>query len=153
MVRFLFTALSFLVGLAAFVVAAPTPISKTLDARTLTAGIHFESGNPLPLLTLPYATYRAVMYDVSQDVSEFLSQDIIPGLTDLSILSQYYLFKNIRFATAPIGALRWRPPAAPPTESVIQDGSVGYQCLQATPQQFGSMFCFPTPSHSPNVTF
>lgn len=51
---------------------------------------------------------------------------------------QYYTFKNIRFAAPPVGNLRWAKPAPPLTETKVQDGTVGNQCMQATPPQF---FC------------
>ncbi|KAF8466995.1 Alpha/Beta hydrolase protein [Kalaharituber pfeilii] len=95
--------------------AAPAPAS-TLP-RDLDLGIHWESDkSDLPLLKLPYATYRAATYDKSED---------------------YYVFRNIRFAAPPVGNLRWRPPQPPAVQQGIQDGSVGYQCFQAVPQQFG----------------
>lgn len=67
--------------------------------------------NTLPLLTLPYATYRARSYDPVNDI---------------------YIFANIRFAAPPLGELRWAPPAEPLTESEIQDGSIGASCYQST---------------------
>lgn len=51
-------------------------------------------------------------------------------------LLQYYTFKNIRFAAPPVGDLRWAKPAPPLTETKVQDGKVGNQCMQATPPQF-----------------
>ena len=44
---------------------------------------------------------------------------------------QIYTFKNIRFAAPPVGDLRWAKPAAPETETGIQDGSYGPICIQA----------------------
>ena len=44
---------------------------------------------------------------------------------------QIYTFKNIRFAAAPVGDLRWAKPAPPETEAEIQDGSYGPICIQA----------------------
>ncbi|KAH8152829.1 uncharacterized protein LAJ45_03055 [Morchella importuna] len=96
-------ALFFLAGLLPSVLAAP-----------LSLGIAFSSTDGLPELTLPYATYKAYSYDVTDD---------------------YYTFKNIRFAAPPVGNLRWAKPAAPLTQSGVQDGTVGYQCMQAAPQQ------------------
>jgi hypothetical protein len=68
----------------------------------------------LPLLTLPYATYRARSYDSEKEV---------------------YIFANIRFAAPPIGDLRWAEPADPVTQDGIQDGSVGGSCFQSTSAQ------------------
>jgi len=68
----------------------------------------------LPLLTLPYATYRARRYDSKNDV---------------------YIFANIRFAAPPVGNLRWAEPTDPIVEDGIQDGSVGGTCFQSTPDQ------------------
>ncbi|KAI5781690.1 Alpha/Beta hydrolase protein [Peziza echinospora] len=103
-----------------FALIAPTlihaaPAAQSLP-RAIDLGIYFElDTSALPLLKLPYATYRAATYDKSDD---------------------YYVFRNIRFAAPPVGDLRWRAPQAPLTQTGVQDGSVGNQCLQATPQQF-----------------
>ncbi len=54
---------------------------------------------------------------------------------------QIYTFKNIRFAAPPVGDLRWAKPAAPETETEVQDGSYGPICIQAPlkgPQLTGS---------------
>ncbi|KAL8667906.1 MAG: hypothetical protein Q9202_000371 [Teloschistes flavicans] len=74
-------------------------------------GLKFEkrAGEQLPTLTLPYATYRAASYDPNGDI---------------------YVFKNIRFAAAPVGDLRWAKPASPTPESSVQDGSYGPICIQ-----------------------
>ncbi|KAF3925434.1 Acetylcholinesterase [Orbilia brochopaga] len=89
-------------------VAAPIAEPKT----NIGIGIDFTPDSDLPLLKLPYATYRAADYDV---------------------LNDFYTFKNIRFAAPPTGALRWQKPAPPLQEAGIQTGKVGYQCMQATP--------------------
>ena len=68
----------------------------------------------LPLLTLPYATYRAHSYDSAKDV---------------------YVFANIRFAAPPIGDLRWAEAVDPILQDEIQDGSLGGTCFQSTPEQ------------------
>ncbi|EPS41516.1 hypothetical protein H072_4565 [Dactylellina haptotyla CBS 200.50] len=86
-------------------VAAPEP--------DIGIGISFAPDSTLPLLKLPYATYRASDYDV---------------------LNDFYKFKNIRFAAPPTGALRWQKPAPPIQQAGIQTGDVGYQCMQATPE-------------------
>lgn len=44
---------------------------------------------------------------------------------------QIYTFKNIRFAQAPVGDLRWAKPAAPLFNATLSDGSYGPQCIQA----------------------
>ncbi|KAF3936946.1 Acetylcholinesterase [Dactylella cylindrospora] len=82
-------------------------------APDITIGIDFTSDSDLPVLKLPYATYRAREYDS---------------------LNDFYIFKNIRFAAPPTGALRWKKPAPPLTESGVQDGKTGFQCMQATPK-------------------
>lgn len=51
----------FLVGLLPSVLAAP-----------LSLGIAFSTTDGLPTLTLPYATYKAYSYDVTDDVSSRL---------------------------------------------------------------------------------
>ncbi|KAF2087217.1 alpha/beta-hydrolase, partial [Saccharata proteae CBS 121410] len=73
-------------------------------------GISFDDKSSLPLLHLPYATYRAESYHESKD---------------------YYRFKNIRFAAPPTGGNRWKKPQSPPSMTEIQDGSVGWACHQA----------------------
>ncbi|KAI1806311.1 alpha/beta-hydrolase [Daldinia bambusicola] len=69
----------------------------------------------LPILNLPYATYRAARYDSMNDI---------------------YTFKNIRYAAPPVGDLRWAKPAAPLNQSDIQDGGIGHSCIQAAPNGF-----------------
>ncbi|KAK0640224.1 Secreted lipase [Lasiodiplodia hormozganensis] len=74
-------------------------------------GVKFSKRqNELPTLTLPYGTWRASEYNADADV---------------------YVFKNIRFAAAPIGNLRWRKPQPPANNDTIQDGSYGPICVQA----------------------
>jgi len=70
---------------------------------------------PLPLLHLPYATYRAFEYDSYDDI---------------------YTFKNIRFAAPSTGHNRFSPPQRPKKMTKIQDGSVGWKCPQAVPIMF-----------------
>ncbi|KAF3917832.1 Acetylcholinesterase [Dactylellina cionopaga] len=86
-------------------IAAPAP-------EPIGIGIDFTPDSALPLLKLPYATYRATEYD---------------------LLNDFYKFKNIRFAAPPTGALRWQKPAPPIKQEGIQTGDIGYQCMQATP--------------------
>ncbi|KAK6351249.1 hypothetical protein TWF718_004419 [Orbilia javanica] len=92
------------------VFAAPAAAPDT--TISIGIGIDFTPDSALPLLKLPYATYRAADYDVLNDI---------------------YKFKNIRFAAPPTGALRWQKPEAPLKEEGIQTGKVGYQCMQAVP--------------------
>ncbi|KAL8646019.1 MAG: hypothetical protein Q9226_007047, partial [Calogaya cf. arnoldii] len=74
-------------------------------------GIKFDKRDDgLPILTLPYATYRAASFNPDGDI---------------------YVFKNIRFAAPPVGDLRWAKPAPPTPEPGIQDGSYGPICVQA----------------------
>ncbi|KAJ0423580.1 Alpha/Beta hydrolase protein [Aspergillus carlsbadensis] len=73
-------------------------------------GITFESSHDLPLLKLPYGTWRAHEYNSEDDV---------------------YTFRNIRYAAPPIGDLRWSKPAPPKWISGVQDGSYGPNCIQA----------------------
>ncbi|KAL9594897.1 MAG: hypothetical protein Q9219_006774 [cf. Caloplaca sp. 3 TL-2023] len=74
-------------------------------------GLQFDKrAGELPILTLPYATYRAARYNPNGDI---------------------YVFKNIRFAAPPVGNLRWAKPAAPTQEVGVQDGSYGPICVQA----------------------
>ncbi|TGZ77361.1 alpha/beta-hydrolase [Ascodesmis nigricans] len=80
-------------------------------AVPLDFGIVFGPGSDnLPVLNLPYASYKAYSYDVSDD---------------------YYVFKNIRFAAPPTGERRWKKPEPPAQETGVQDGHTGYQCNQA----------------------
>ncbi|KAK4180096.1 putative esterase and lipase [Triangularia setosa] len=78
----------------------------------LDPGVSFQSQSPLPILTLPYGSYRASSYRSSSDL---------------------YIFKNIRFAAPPIGELRWAKPAPPPQNATLQDGSYGPKCIQSAP--------------------
>ncbi|KAK6503168.1 hypothetical protein TWF481_008201 [Arthrobotrys musiformis] len=79
----------------------------------ISIGIDFTPDSALPLLKLPYATYRAADFDTLNDL---------------------YVFKNIRFAAPPTGPLRWAKPAPPIKQDGIQTGNVGYQCMQAVPE-------------------
>ncbi|OJJ42979.1 hypothetical protein ASPZODRAFT_19957 [Penicilliopsis zonata CBS 506.65] len=76
------------------------------------SGIEFVPGSALPLLHLPYATYRAAKYDDEIDV---------------------YYFKNIRFAAPPTGKLRFEKPASPKQETTLQTGEYGPSCIQNVP--------------------
>ena len=69
----------------------------------------------LPLLHLPYATYRASHYDPIDDI---------------------YIFSNIRYASIPTGENRFKAPQTPIKASKVQDGSIGHSCYQSTPTQF-----------------
>ncbi|KAL6720357.1 hypothetical protein ACLMJK_002278 [Lecanora helva] len=71
-----------------------------------------ERANAMPTLTLPYATYKAASYNPDGDI---------------------YTFKNIRFAAAPVGDLRWSKPAPPAHTPGTQDGSYGPICVQVPP--------------------
>ncbi|KAK2731253.1 hypothetical protein FQN55_004898 [Onygenales sp. PD_40] len=82
-------------------------------------GVTFDEGpDGLPILTLPYATYRAARYDAIADI---------------------YHFNNIRFAAPPVGDLRFAKPAPPELTPGIQDGKYGPACIQELPfTLFGS---------------
>ncbi|KAI5861375.1 alpha/beta-hydrolase [Durotheca rogersii] len=91
--------------LSTLAAASPaTPGGKKVAARQ----------DELPVIDLPYASYRAVRYDDDNDI---------------------YVFKNIRFAAPPVGDLRWAKPAPPLNETSkgVQDGSFGNECVQAAP--------------------
>ncbi|KAL2859560.1 carboxylesterase family protein [Aspergillus pseudodeflectus] len=72
-------------------------------------GITFEPSHDLPLLKLPYGTWRAYEFNSEEDV---------------------YTFRNIRYAAPPVGDLRWSKPAPPKSIHGIQDGSYGPNCIQ-----------------------
>ncbi|KAI1766957.1 alpha/beta-hydrolase [Hypoxylon sp. FL1150] len=93
--------LTFFHSFPCLVTASPIPGEEKVQSR-----------DSLPILNLPYASYRAASYDSANDI---------------------YTFKNIRYAAPPVGDLRWAKPAAPLNESDIQDGSVGHSCVQAAP--------------------
>ncbi|KAK3381333.1 Alpha/Beta hydrolase protein [Podospora didyma] len=76
----------------------------------LLEGVNFQTQTPLPILTLPYGSYRATSYRASSDV---------------------YVFRNIRFAQPPVGNLRWAKPAPPVKNDTLHDGSYGPKCVQA----------------------
>ncbi|KAL4885488.1 Alpha/Beta hydrolase protein [Aspergillus karnatakaensis] len=80
------------------------------DSVSAKIGLSFESGRDLPLLKLPYGTWRAHSYNDEADV---------------------YTFRNIRYAAPPIGKLRWAKPAPPSHAPGIQDGSYGHNCIPA----------------------
>ncbi|KAK4232578.1 putative esterase and lipase [Podospora fimiseda] len=75
-------------------------------------GVTFETKSSLPILTLPYGSYRAAEYRQKGDL---------------------YVFRNIRFAAPPVGNLRWAKPAPPQQETKLQDGSYGPKCIQSAP--------------------
>lgn len=112
-------------------------------AVPLDFGIHFGSGSDkMPTLTLPYASYKAYSYDVTDDVSTYTGWGEDKICVDSKLWIQYYVFKNIRFAAPPTGERRWKKPAPPLTETGVQDGSVGYQCNQALNALLSCMFIF-----------
>ena len=74
-----------------------------------------ESNKPLPLLHLPYATYRASAYDRIEDI---------------------YTFANIRYAAPSNHKNRFAKPQRPLKSRVIQEGRIIHSCYQATPSQF-----------------
>ncbi|GAB1315730.1 Esterase and lipase [Madurella fahalii] len=78
----------------------------------LKPGVTFQTPSSLPILTLPYASYRAASYRPASDL---------------------YVFKNIRYAAPPVGSLRWAKPAPPLPNSTLQDGSYGPKCIQSAP--------------------
>ncbi|KAF4218828.1 hypothetical protein CNMCM5878_004424 [Aspergillus fumigatiaffinis] len=85
-------------------------------ASSANVGSAFERSHKLPLLKLPYGTWRAHQYNAEADV---------------------YVFRNIRFAAPPLGELRWSKPAPPEFIPGIQDGSYGHNCIPAPiPDQF-----------------
>ncbi|KAJ4156164.1 hypothetical protein NW754_007788 [Fusarium falciforme] len=63
----------------------------------------------LPLLKLPYGTWRASDYNAAAD---------------------FYTFRNIRYAAPPVGSLRFARPQPPQPVKGIQDGSYGHVCPQ-----------------------
>ncbi|KAI9814164.1 MAG: hypothetical protein M1832_005975 [Thelocarpon impressellum] len=92
-----------LLGLAAHSVCAAPTLGRDI-------GLKFEKrGDGLPLLRLPYGTWRAAKYDPNGDL---------------------YTFKNIRYGAPPVGDLRWAAPATPENNDTISDGSYGPICYQ-----------------------
>ncbi|KAI0379027.1 Alpha/Beta hydrolase protein [Hypomontagnella monticulosa] len=83
-----------------------------VSGSPISDGEKFQARDALPIIYLPYASYRAASYSSANDI---------------------YTFKNIRYAAPPVGDLRWAKPAAPLEESGIQDGSVGHSCVQSAP--------------------
>ncbi|KAJ4172972.1 hypothetical protein NW754_003178 [Fusarium falciforme] len=68
-----------------------------------------EASNDLPLLKLPYGTWRAAKYD---DVAKV------------------YVFKNVRYGASPTGSRRFASPEPPEPVLGIQNGSIGAACMQ-----------------------
>ncbi|KAK4190954.1 putative esterase and lipase [Podospora australis] len=95
------TLLCFLLWLAPLVLSSP-----------LKPGINFQLPSSLPILTLPYSSYRASSYRPANDL---------------------YVFRNIRFAQPPVGNLRWAKPLPPLVNTTLQDGSYGPKCIQSAP--------------------
>jgi len=113
-----------ILGIAFLVTVSTAPLDRralgiTYTGKPLVYYILTADPSTLPLLTLPYATYRAKSYDSQKDV---------------------YVFANIRFAAPPIGPLRWAEPADPVVEDGIQDGSSGGTCFQSTSFQVLQLF-------------
>ncbi|KAL4881111.1 carboxylesterase family protein [Aspergillus karnatakaensis] len=73
-------------------------------------GVSFDQRRGLPLLKLPYGTWRAHQYDQETEV---------------------YVFRNIRYAAPPVGDLRWAKPVPPEYIKGIQNGSYGLNCIPA----------------------
>ncbi|PGG95275.1 hypothetical protein AJ79_10150 [Helicocarpus griseus UAMH5409] len=101
-----------------FVFVSLALASPKYEARE-NLGLEFDEGpKKLPILKLPYATYRAARYDPIADI---------------------YHFNNIRFAAPPVGDLRFAKPAPPEPIPEIQDGKYGPGCMQELPfTLFGS---------------
>jgi Carboxylesterase family len=117
--------------------------------------------NHLPLLKLPYGTWKPANYDPLADVSprfplshffplfnifnsptsnppSSIIQSIHPSIRQLVnckliTMIQVYTFRNIRYAAPPTGPLRWAKPSLPkPLDPEdIQDGSYGPNCIPA----------------------
>ena len=64
---------------------------------------------------------------ISEQTTARTAQGLLVGRTDEGVES----FKGIRFAQAPVGPLRWRPPVAPSTwEGPREAGEAGAICIQ-----------------------
>ncbi|KAF2421100.1 alpha/beta-hydrolase [Tothia fuscella] len=83
-----------------------------------------ERQSTLPLLKLPYGTWQALSHDRANDI---------------------YLFKNIRFATPPVGDLRFAKPAPPIRNDTIQTGAYGNTCVQSNAKPFATNEAAPKP--------
>jgi hypothetical protein len=108
-------------------------VPARLYKRDTTAlGVQWEVNQQLPLLNLPYASYRANRYDQQNDVS---LASLFINFGQLLIASKIYVFKNIRYAAPPLGARRFAKPEPPLKEtSGVQTGAVGNMCVQIVPQ-------------------
>ncbi|KAI9818916.1 MAG: hypothetical protein M1827_007737 [Pycnora praestabilis] len=73
------------------------------------------TGDSMPLLELPYGTWRADRYDPD---------------------GKLFVFKNIRFGAPPLGDLRWAKPAPPESVIGIQNGTFGPSCQQSSTKGF-----------------
>ncbi|KAK1148709.1 hypothetical protein N8T08_008594 [Aspergillus melleus] len=89
-------------------------VPQLASSANISSTVEWSHG--LPLLKLPYGTWRAHKYNVEADV---------------------YVFRNVRYAAPPLGELRWSKPAPPKFVSGVQDGSYGHNCIPAQiPDQF-----------------
>ncbi|KAF7541854.1 hypothetical protein G7054_g346 [Neopestalotiopsis clavispora] len=95
-----------------------------------------ELDPPLPVIDLGYELHQALLYNDSSEV---------------------YLFQNIRYAQAPIGALRFRAPVTPEVDrAVVRNGSELRNCPQGMPawqaRSYGPMTEFSGPRFPFNLT-
>ncbi|KAK0743356.1 Alpha/Beta hydrolase protein [Schizothecium vesticola] len=84
--------------------------SSLVSCGPLPVGVSYQKQSSLPVLTLPYGSYRAATYRAASDI---------------------YIFRNVRFAAPPVGNLRWAKPAPPQLNSTLHDGSYGPKCVQS----------------------
>jgi hypothetical protein len=87
-----------------------------------------SASNVLPTVDLGYEVHQALSFNVRRYFSVLLHAN------DLQQTGQTYNFSNIRYAQNPVGDLRFAAPLAPTgRDPVVQNGSVGRICMQASP--------------------
>jgi len=78
------------------------------------------------LLKLDYATYRG-HYNSTNEVA---FGRVLMWSCYMLTSRQVYTFRNIRFASPPLGELRWQKPVPPPKSTEIQDRQEAIACTQ-----------------------
>jgi hypothetical protein len=90
-----------------------------------------QATEELPIIKLPYGTWKASKYDKANDVNSSSEQSELSAYT-----LQIYQFTNIRFAAPPVGELRFAKPSPPALNTTLQTGNYGGSCMQSIAPSF-----------------